>query len=509
SFNIDPSGELHRQESQTWEDSLGYRRWEEPCPIDASFVPEAQQRLTPPRSTFRPLELSPSGASVTGGRVRAMLSARVAGRCQDGELSGVLEQRGLDYGAQGHDAVGESGSMGGSPTGRYDDPNIYWAEVTAGATREVAAEAAERAASAARAYKQRMKTGRGDDASGEWLEARSSAIAAGSIARVAAATAARAAELKAASAPAAAQQGGGGGGHSLHLPQREADQWEQESDRRSCWDEPHRDDYTEQRNDLPSLSAFNRADVNVADWDWTSVGGGRRMADVGRSTGFSGGRVGEPGCGTESLRESSAERAATGFGTATTLRCGKAWGSIASESNLSVQWHVEKRNGNMGGSLAQLIEKNERKKSRREQRRRRPEVEGDFSFSSSSSASTTSKWSCQLATPQQKKHEEEKKDGETNERSPLGSAALTASATEPVKAAPFTPAAMASSSYRLSDHHAEMTQRWPAALLVASKSLIADVPGLEEHGRRSFEEALEQSVRRGVMGRPRSPETPL
>lgn len=213
-----------------------------------------------------------------------------------------------------------AGSKGGSPTGGYDDPNIYWAEVTAGATREVAAEAAERAASAAEAYEQRMITGRGGHASDEWLEARSSAIAAGSIARVAAATAARAAELKAASLPAAAQQGGGGGGHHrLHLPQREEDQWEQASDRRSCRDEPDRDDYTEQGNDLPSLSAFYRVDVNVADWDWSSVGGGKRMSDVGRSAGFLEGERGKTGCGAESLGESSAKRA-TGSGTATTLR---------------------------------------------------------------------------------------------------------------------------------------------------------------------------------------------
>ncbi|CAM9685276.1 unnamed protein product [Ectocarpus sp. 8 AP-2014] len=209
SSDIDPSSQLHRRESQAWEDNYGYRMWEEPDPTNTSFVPEApQQRSTPPGGTFRPLELSPSGAPVTGGRVRAMLSARVAGRSQDVDLAGVLEQRGLDYGAQGHDAVGESGSKGGSPTGGYDDPNISWAEVTAGATREVAAEAAERAASAAEAYEQRMRTGRGGHDSGEWLEARSSAIAAGSIARVAAATAARAAQLKAAPAPAAAQQGG-------------------------------------------------------------------------------------------------------------------------------------------------------------------------------------------------------------------------------------------------------------------------------------------------------------
>lgn len=31
--------------------------------------------------------------------------------------------------------------------------------------------------------------------------------------------------------------------------------------------------------------------------------------------------------------------------------------------------------------------------------------------------------------------------------------------------------------YRLSDKHAEMTERWPAGLLVASKALIADVTG--------------------------------
>lgn len=212
-----------------------------------------------------------------------------------------------------------AGSMGGSPTRGYDDPNIYWAEVTAGATREVAAEAAERAASAAEAYELRMRTGRGGHASDEWLEARTSAIAAGSIARVAAATAARAAELKAASTPAAAQQGGGGGGHRVHLPQRGEDQWEQASDRRSCGDEPDRDDHTEQGNDLPPLSALYGVDVNVADWDWTSVGGGKRMADVGRSAGLLGGAGGETGCGAESLGESSVKRA-TGFGTATTLR---------------------------------------------------------------------------------------------------------------------------------------------------------------------------------------------
>ncbi|CAM9949691.1 unnamed protein product, partial [Ectocarpus sp. 12 AP-2014] len=521
SSDIVPSSQLHPRESQTWEDNYGYCWWEEPDPTNTSFVPEApQQRSTPPGGTFRPLELSLSGAPVTGGRVRAMLSARVAGRSRDAELSGVLEQRGLDYGAQGHDAAGESGEwLGGSPTGGYDDPNIYWAEVTAGATREVATEAAERAASAAEAYEQRMRVGRGGHASDEWLEARSSAIAAGSIARVAAATAARAAELKAASAPAAAQHGGGGGGghHRLHLSQREENQREQASDRRSCRDEPNRDDYTEQGKDLSSLSAFYRVDVNVADWDWSSVGGGRRMSDVGRSAGFLEGERGETGCGAESLGERSAKRA-MGFGTATTLRCGKAWGSIACESNLSVQWHVEKRKGNMGGSLAQVCKKNERKKRRREQRRRQPEVEGEYSLGRRQPQPTcrTSR-SCQLANKQHRYQQEEKeedkdekKGGETNERSLLGGAgsALSASGTEAVQTPPLTPAALAQSSYRLSDQHAEMTQRWPAALLVTSKSLIADVPGLEEHGRRSFEEALEQSVRRGVMGRPRSPETP-
>ncbi|CAM9505472.1 unnamed protein product, partial [Ectocarpus sp. 13 AM-2016] len=515
SSDIAPSSQLHPRESQTWKDNNGYRRWEEPDPINISFVPETpQQRSTPP-GTFRPLELSPSGTPVTGGRVRAMLSARVASRSQDAELSDVLEQRGLDCGAQGHDAAGESGSKGGSPTGGYDDPNIYWAEVTAGAAREVAAEAAERAASAAEAYEQRKKTGRGGHASDEWLEARSSAIAAGSIARVAAATAARAAELKAASALAAAQHGGGGGGgghHRVHLPQREEDQWEQASDRRSCRDEPNRDDYTEQGNDLTSLNAFYRVDVNVADWDWSSVGGGRRMSDVGRSAAFLEGERGETGCGAKSLRESSAKRA-MGFGTATTLRCGKAWGSIACESNLSFQWHVEKKKGNMGGSLAQLCNKNERKKRRREQRCRQPEVEGEYSL-----VHGWSRRSCQLANQQPRHQQEEeeeeekaeKEGGETNERSLLRGAgnALSASGTESVQTPPLTPAALAQSSYRLSDQHAEMTQRWPAALLVTSKSLIADVPGLEEHGRRSFEEALEQSVRRGVMGRHRSPETP-
>ncbi|CAM9636634.1 unnamed protein product [Ectocarpus sp. 4 AP-2014] len=525
SSNIDPSSQLHRRESQAWEDTYGYRRREEPDPTNTTLVPETpQQRSTPPGGTFRPLELSPSDAPVTGGRIRAMLRARVAGRSQDAELSGAPEQRGLDCGAQGHDAVGENGSRGGSPTGGYDDPNIYWAEVTAGATREVAAEAAERAASAAEAYEQRMRTGRGGHASDEWLEARSSAIAAGSIARVAAATAARAAELKAASAPAAAQHGGGGGGgsggggghHRLHLSQGEEDQWEQASDRRSCRDEPDRDDNTEQGNDLPSLSAFHRVDVNVADWDWSSVGGGRRMSDVGRSAGFLEGERGETRCGAEFLGGSSAKRA-TGFGTATTLRCGKAWGSIACESNLSVQRHVEKRKGNMGGSLAQLCKKNERKKWRREQRRRQPEVEGEFSLGPQLPQPTCrTTWSCQLANKQhrhqqeEKEGKEEKKGGETNERSLLGGAesALSAAGTESVQTPPLTPAALAPSSYRLSDQHAEMTKRWPTALLVASKSLIADVPGLEEHGRRSFEEALEQSVRRGVMGRPRSPETP-
>ncbi|CAM9875963.1 unnamed protein product, partial [Ectocarpus sp. 12 AP-2014] len=524
SSDIVPSSQLHPRESQTWEDNNGYRRWEEPDPTNTSFVPETpQQRSTPPGGTFRPLELSPSGAPVTGGRVRAMLSARVASRSQDAELSGVLEQRGLDCGAQGHDAAGESGSKGGSSTGGYDDPNIYWAEVTAGATREVAAEAAERAASAAEAYEQRMRIGRGGHASDEWLEARSSAIAAGSIARVAAATAARAAKLKAASAPAAAQHGGGGGGghHRVHLSQRKEDQWEQASDRRSCRDEPNRDDYTEQGNDLPSLSAFYRVDVDVADWDWSSVGGERRMSDVGRSAGFLEGERGETGCGAESLRESSVKRA-MGFGTATTLRCGKAWGSIACESNLSFQWHVKNKKGNMGGSLAQLCKKNERKKRRREQRCRQPEVEGEYSLGRQRPQPTcrTSEKEKEEKEKEEKEKEEkekeekeekeEKKGGETNESSLLGGAgsALSASGTESVQAPPLMPTALAQSSYRLSDQHAEMTQRWPAALLVTSKSLIADVPGLEEHGRRSFEEALEQSVRRGVMGRPRSPETP-
>ncbi|CAM9397260.1 unnamed protein product, partial [Ectocarpus sp. 6 AP-2014] len=409
SSHIDPSSQLHRRESQAWENNYGYRRREEPDPTNTSFIPEApQQRSTPPGGTFRPLELSPSGAPVTGGRVRAMLNARVASRSQDGDLSGVLEQRGLDYGAQGHDAVGENGFKGGSPTGGYDDPNIYWAELTAGATREVAAEAAERAASAAEAYEQRMRTGRGGHASGEWLEARSSAIAAGSIARVAAATAARAAQLKAASAPAAAQQGGGGGGHHrrLHLPQREEDRWEQASDRRPCRDEPDGNDDTEQGNAMPSLCAFYTVDVNVADWDWSSVGGGKRISDVGQSAGVLEGGGGETGCGAESLGESSTKKA-TGFGTATTLRCGKAWGSIACESNLSVQWHVEKRKENIGGSLAQPCEKNELKKRRSDQRRRQPRVEGE---------STKSKWSCQLTNKQHRHQQEEEEEEEEEEQ---------------------------------------------------------------------------------------------
>lgn len=59
------------------------------------------------------------------------------------------------------------------------------------------------------------------------------------------------------------------------------------------------------------------------------------------------------------------------------LRCGKTWGSTVAESPLSVQWHVEKTPGNIGGPLDQLWQRIKRREERRERRRRAPEVEGE------------------------------------------------------------------------------------------------------------------------------------
>lgn len=41
----------------------------------------------------------------------------------------------------------------------------------------------------------------------------------------------------------------------------------------------------------------------------------------------------------------------------------------------------------------------------------------------------------------------------------------------------LTAAEHAAATYGLSEKHVEMTERWPAGLLAASKALIADVPG--------------------------------
>lgn len=53
-------------------------------------------------------------------------------------------------------------------------------------------------------------------------------------------------------------------------------------------------------------------------------------------------------------------------------------GSAVAGSKLSIQWNVEKTQGNIGGPVAELCHRNERKEERRERRCRVAKVDGEL-----------------------------------------------------------------------------------------------------------------------------------
>eukprot|EP00903_Cladosiphon_okamuranus_P014215 g13207.t1 len=197
------------------------------------------------------------------------------------------------------------------------------------------------------------------------------------------------------------------------------------------------------------------------------------------------------------------------FGTAALLRCGKPWGSVVTESKLSIQWHVEKTPGNIGGSLAQFLRRIERREERKERARRAPELEEirkrklaareqngglsprpgligrSWEFPSVTStppprvpSPTTLPWSRSTTSPSSTSTARTPSRGSTDglghTRDEDGSL-LATSSTSPAEDAAATDPAM--EAYRLSEKHIELTERWPAGLLTASKALIAEVPG--------------------------------
>lgn len=163
------------------------------------------------------------------------------------------------------------------------EADIYWAEVVAEATADVAAESAQRATSAAEAYEgargarlggrggggRQQLTRPGECDFDAWLDSRLAEAAAASMSRVAATMARRAATLTAASAPAVKAAAEGLDGAETSRLQREEQRGR-----------PAGGNGGERRK--PTLSMHLNVDVGAWNWADVGVGGGAWMADGGR-----------------------------------------------------------------------------------------------------------------------------------------------------------------------------------------------------------------------------------
>eukprot|EP00752_Nemacystus_decipiens_P010831 g9630.t1 len=560
STSCEVTAEPSRRDGRPVETGPGRRRWRL-CPaggvnneVPVSAAGDASEDQEGGRIGEKN-EAEESGSPTDNGRTSG---GKRPGEVDEWETARGAVDEGVQEGKEGADKSNEAetglATFTGHPWSAQRKADIYWAEVAAGATAGVAAELGERAKSAAAAYERTRDAGHGGLCDGEaghaggqrlhqqggrdyeaWLESRLAAVVAAAASKTAVAMARRVAMLTTAPTPAqafaregaaGARQGvgrswltheggvgGGGGGEGgrEHPPGR-----------------PQGGNSGIRQKNLSSTEH----DVDVGAWNGGVVGRGHEayvLRNEGQGRQAAGGRVFSGKRGVFSLGRRSAGVGSAGSGTAATLRCGKPWGSVAAESTLSVQWYVEKNPGNIGGPLDQLRHRLERRAERRERRRRAPEMEvlrnkklaerernggvcprsglmgNSWPFpggklnpspcvpppaslsrrSTTSSSPPSTSWNSTGASPEGSGHTE---DEPGSFRKPRSTSTVEDTA---------------STVYRLSSEHTEMTKRWPAGLLGASKALIAEVPGLEEHERRTFEAALERSVRRGVMGHTR------